>query len=526
MICFKMDAGQLGINLNYTERGGTFIDLVKGRYSWYDVSGSKTLTNDQIDTNGWPTCDASYITDFRPSVEWKGTIDDPQIYRINMSGIYTGSFSGSATISSLGNGKVKTQSYDTKTNTTTFRYEITGPVGAGHGFFILKFTDTKKKASSPIGSGITHFKLLHPGYKFNDSQIFTTPFINSLKKTGFTTIRFMNFTGTNNAEPVYPAVTMWKNRKLLTDASQSRIPQLGKNNGAAWQYVIKMANTLKVDVWINIPVSATTDYIQNCARLFKDNLDKQLNVYVESSNEVWNTMFNQTAYNKAQAEAKGLTEHENHARRTIELAQIFKNVFGANALNKRVRVMLCSHKPMLKFWVEPMLQYINKTFGNPHNYIYAIACQTYFTGGKDEGESVEKIIADCRLSITQQIDEKNETNEAGRKQWFEKAAKWKLIGGFCSYEGGPDHGGGSTTNLVNRIKAERSKAMAEEMKYNLLDGFFNLGGNLAVHYKLSSGYSRYGCWGLTDDISNLDRNYKFQAMREVIDSLRISEKEN
>ena len=87
-------------------------------------------------------------------------------------------------------------------------------------------------------------------------------------------------------------------------------------------------------------------------------------------------------------------------------------------------------------------------------------------------------------------------------------------------EGGPDHGGGSTTNLVNRIEAERSEGMAEIFKYNNEEGFFHLGGNLAIQFTLTSAYNRYGCWGLTDDINDVDRNYKFRAAKELITSVK------
>ena len=272
-----------------------------------------------------------------------------------------------------------------------------------------------------------------------------------------------------------------------------------------------------------MPVSATTEYVTNLATLLRDSLDQGLNVYVESSNEVWNTApgFNQSQYNQAQAQAQalGIGEHENHVRRTIEIAQIFENVFGQGSLNGRVRVILCSHQPMLKWWVEPMLQYIDSSVGPPKEYIYGIACQTYFGGGVEDGESVDKILDDCHDQITALIDETGGVNEAGRMQWVAKAAEWELIGGLFSYEGGPDHGGGSTVNIANRIAAERHARMADEWTYNLDEGFFKLNANLAAQFTLTSSYCRYGCWGLTDDVTDPNRNYKYEAARKLADSV-------
>jgi hypothetical protein len=283
--------------------------------------------------------------------------------------------------------------------------------------------------------------------------------------------------------------------------------------------VIELCNLVKMDAWINIPVSADSGYVVEVAKLFKANLDPDRNLYVESSNEVWNTApgFEQSLYNQAQARALGIGEQANHARRTVELSGLFAQVFGAGAINHQVRVVLCSHKPMLKWWVMPMLDTIAKTYGTPKSVIYAIACQTYFGGGIDAGESVAKILTDCRDDIEVQIDEAGETNEAGRKQWVKLAADSGLVGGFCSYEGGPDHGGGSTTNIANRIMAERDDGMGAVWTYNFDDAFFSTGGNLAMQFTLSSAYTRYGCWGLTEDITDPQRNIKYRAAKLLAD---------
>ena len=58
------------------------------------------------------------------------------------------------------------------------------------------------------------------------------------------------------------------------------------------------------------------------ATLLRDNLDEGINIYVENSNEVWNTApgFEQSIYNQDQAAALGINARENFARRTVELA--------------------------------------------------------------------------------------------------------------------------------------------------------------------------------------------------------------
>jgi hypothetical protein len=510
--------GQLGVNIGLPERGGTFVDIVKENYRWTKAVSGADLAAADVDSSGWPKCDANFVLDMRPVAEWAGSVDDPASYHLDLRGTYKCGLVGRASVSSTGQGSIRNVAYDSLLNTTTFDFVVTDAPGPGGGFINLKFTGTQRTAASATGSGFTQFRMKRPGYPLNTAKIFTDDFLSALTGINFSAIRFMPFTNPNGIDPLYPGVTTWGKRKLVTDAGQNSIAPLGKPDGGAWDYVVNLANTVNKDAWINVPISADAAYVRSLAQLLKDSLKSSLNIYVESSNEVWNTApgYEQSAYNQAWAKALGITEHQNHARRAVSLAMSFDSVFGPGSLNNRVRVVLCSHKPMLKWWVEPMLQYINTAFGPPKNFIYAIGCQTYFGGGADAGESVAKILSDCHADIQSQVDETGQTNEAGRKQWIAKAKAYGLAGGFVSYEGGPDHGGGSTVNMANRILAERDIQMGELLKFNYDTSFLSLGGALAMQFTLSSAYCRYGCWGLTDDIAHPDRNYKYGAIKSIV----------
>lgn len=503
---------QIGVNIGLPERGGTYIDLARENYRWNNLNTGSAIGSAQVDGNGWPKVDVQYIADFRPVAEWANSIDDPELYRLDVSGTWKCSFKGQGAVSGSG-GSVQNLQYNTGTNTTIFDFLVT-PNSSG--LFLINIRNTRRTPSDPLNSGFTAFKMLRPGYT-DDSLLFYPPFLNLLDSIHFSAIRYMIFTEANGSDPSYPGVMEWANRKLPTDAAQTPISTIGKNVGACWEHVVAIANRTHTDAWINVPISATADYVTQLATFLKNNLDAKLNIYVESSNEVWNTApgFEQSQYNKAQAAALSIGEHENHARRTVELAQLFGAVFGPGSLNNRVRVVLCSHQPMLKWWVEPMLQYVKNRFGPPKDFIYAIGCQTYFSGGANNGETVNKILADCHASISGQITDAG-VNEAGRTQWIAKAKAWNLSGGFVSYEGGPDHGGGSTTNIANRILAERHPNMCTEMRYNLDEAFIKLGGTLAMQFTLTSGYNRYGCWGLTDDVANPNRNFKFACLKGLL----------
>ncbi|MBN2529250.1 MAG: hypothetical protein JXR76_22875 [Deltaproteobacteria bacterium] len=506
------DSG-IGINLSFPERGGTFVDVVKENYRW-NKNGSD-LTAAEVDAKGWPKVDAQFVWDNRPVAEWAGEIDDPEEYRINISGTYRCSLKGQATVSGNTGGTVENLTYDAATNTTTFDFVIPEPSGAGYGFVLIDFTQTRRNPGDTAESGFTEFKLFRPGYALTTDKVFTDAFIAALQGVAFEAIRFMPFVGTNDVEQTWPQVTEWSMRKLLDDASQARLGPIGKFDNAAWEYVIMLGNMLRKDIWICIPNSATTEYVRNLAQLINDNLDSDLNVYLENSNEVWNGIFPQQAWNVAEAQDLGIEEHQNHARRTVQLANIFAEVMGTSALNTRVRAILCSHQPMLKWWVVPMLEYIRDNMGTPSDFLYGIASQAYFSMPMEDGQSIADILAAARTNITSQIDETGGTNEAGRMQWIATAAEWGLPGGYFIYEGGAHPDLGNLTNIDNVINAERDAEMGELLKYNYKDAFLDLGGNMAMHFILSSAYTRYGSFGLTDDINTPERNFKYAAVRNV-----------
>ncbi len=111
-----------------------------------------------------------------------------------------------------------------------------------------------------------------------------------------------------------------------------------------------------------------------------------------------------------------------------------------------------------------------------------------------------------------------------RNNHIDKARQWELPGGCTSYEGGPHvPAGGGTTNLGNAIQAHRTERMKNILEYNYNEGWKNLDGGLAMYFTLVSGYNRYGCWGLTDDYTKPERNYKMQAMRSIIGQISSME---
>lgn len=121
----------------------------------------------------------------------------------------------------------------------------------------------------------------------------------------FHALRFMDWGATNNSME-----EKWSQRRLPSfytmvgktgdpDGSFSPRPtafEMRFAGGVAHEVMIKLANKLKIDPWFCIPHRADDEYIRNFSRLVREQLDPQLKVYVEFSNEMWNWSFLQSGW--------------------------------------------------------------------------------------------------------------------------------------------------------------------------------------------------------------------------------------
>jgi hypothetical protein len=530
-------AGKLGVEAN----GDAFVDVVRQSYRWEKPDGHDGWVKparDDLDTCGWPLSDCRWILDWRPCAEWTGHIDDPDAYRVDHSGVYRGSFTGAARLT-IGGGSfsLANQTYNAAANRTTFDLVLPKPLTNGD-LIILKFTDTQRAPGSPKNTGISDFKLIRPGYPAETKQLFTNEYLACLKAAAFSTIRFMDVTCVNGNVAWgkdHTRQQSWDNRKSPTDASVEPIEQLGKQDGWPWEFAVELCNQTNTDMWVNIPASADDDYIRHLAELLKAGLKPTLNIYIEHSNEVWNFGFLQYSWNKARAKEEVKEGHtrynydnvndeeiwaqRRHAQRVKDAVDIFAGVFGMSEINKRIRGVLAGNTPDPEGFficgrISSMLDYLKATNGDPANSIYAISRAAYY-GGKGasagpgaEHYSVDQILADMKENI--------EKDKKDRMAMVAVAKKFNLPGGYCAYESGTDTGGGHAENIANRIRAVRDPRQGTLFKENLTAGFWDLGGNLAMQFTLCSPYSRFGTWGLTDDIAKPDRNALFPAARDLV----------
>jgi len=525
-------AGRIGVEI--TDQPTAFVDVAKVLRQFQLASNEAPAP---MDASGWPTTDAyTVLFDYRAVPAWAPPIDDPVAFQPDMSGTYKLSFNGQATVTfrdTTAGATLSNQIYDVATNTTSA--DLTIPSGTPN-LIVLNFSSTVRTPGAGTNTGITNLKCIRPAYP--SSQIFATEFLNALAP--FSHMRFMGWLDTNYDAGDYgdPGhhIIEWADRALPTDAWMGGDSVLRPGaHGVPWEYVILLANQVNKDIWINIPVSAsgaqptdTASYIYQLALLLKNGnaftgnhgLNSNLNIYIEHSNEVWNPGFSQFAWNKLAAEDEvnqggsilnqgGGTADDwakrRHARRVYEIGQIFAAVFGPGSLNTRVRPVY-AHWTIFPAGYDGILTWMQTNYGDPKNYFYGIAQTAYFNDQTisslpSSSASVADVLAAMRTD--------SDNGKTYAVQIDAVAKKWGLK--HLVYEGGPDDGGGSTTDIANRIRANRDPGMGALLLHHISDNWFATGGDMFTYFVLSSAYSRYGCWGATEDY-RIPVTPKFQAL--------------
>lgn len=504
----------IGINLNWgtTEDYSAdrlFADAMKQARMWYKVSATSTQAS--LDSHFWPTEDAGLVV---------MDLGDNE-------GVYQCSFTGSATVSpgvyGLGcDGEISDYEYNPSTNKSTFVITNRRHIGA----MSLNFTATKRTAASEENTGITDLKIMRPKEPFStesytEDTLFTDQILTLVKK--FQVIRFMDYTRTNANQQV-----TWSQRALTTDASySSSYRQLldyvwnGINYystvGGPYEYAIELCNQSGCDLWINVPLKADDTFVTNLATLIKNNLDSSLNVYVEYSNEVWNTApgFSQGNQNHELAQAEVSTSspaldaddetntwiwaRRRVGLRLVEISNLFRAVWldaampapGKAASEVRVRPVLMGQQGYMVGPQDAALTFVDHNYPQPPNYyFYGIGGSAYYNPSDDAGVDLWSIW------WSETMDPETWLN----RTCIEEAVTARAYGlKRIAYEGGPSFDSGAANDAV------RKKAWGNDrMEQNLVDHFDRAwaasDSDLLVYYASAGNYQ----WGFTDSIFNLD----------------------
>jgi hypothetical protein len=137
--------------------------------------------------------------------------------------------------------------------------------------------------TSQAGDHLRNIRVLMPGTEATyPDQIWTESYLEKLEP--FNSLRFMDWGHTNNS-----VLTEWSDRPRVDDYTYTP-------DGLPYEYWVELCNMKQADAWVCIPHLANEEYVREMARFFRDELDPNLTIYVEYSNEIWNWLFAQAHY--------------------------------------------------------------------------------------------------------------------------------------------------------------------------------------------------------------------------------------
>ncbi|MCB5408591.1 hypothetical protein [Pseudogemmobacter faecipullorum] len=122
-------------------------------------------------------------------------------------------------------------------------------------------------------------------------EIFNPDFLARMEGTKL--LRFMDWMATNNARLSAP-----QDRPLASDYTWAG------EAGVPLEVAISLANRLQADPWITVPHLASDALVREMAAVVARDLDPELKLWAEFSNEVWNWQFDQARWADEQAKAR------------------------------------------------------------------------------------------------------------------------------------------------------------------------------------------------------------------------------
>jgi len=281
----------------------------------YAASWTSPQTNLPVptDNNGWPLND-SYVVlfDYAPQSNYNS---DPYTFvPESIWGIYTVFFEGKGDIVLYpGIGQVMNVTFDPTTFTTLAFISLSSNNNTTTPGLVLGASNTQRQDGR---KGFTNFKVLQPNCSITQSLsynggFFTSNSIEAVKPFHHT--RVHEWSGTNTIPVTYPKTVDWIERRLITDVFwASGAGEKSNAVGAPWESSLILSHEAgNISLWINVPVYASTSYIESLALLFR-NGNKTLNIlglscpylYIEHGNELWLNESNSPlnyAYNLAAA---------------------------------------------------------------------------------------------------------------------------------------------------------------------------------------------------------------------------------
>ncbi len=366
----------------------------------------------------------------------------------------------------------------------------------------------------------TNIKLWIPGQE-NSSSLWNPDYLCYLDGVKGGVFRFMNMEKSNESSQ-----KDWSDRtprNWSTYVNQNNNSAGHSIKGAvAYEAMIEFANEMQTDMWICFPHLVSDEYVRNLAHLIKTGVDlstgeqttqplnSNLAVWLEYSNEVWNTNFSQTHW--VNDNLPGSNLDEKYALKSVEMFNTFKSQFGdddriirvlsthtVNGTRTRNRLNMVDRSEYDVLAITTYFQY------DYHNYIY----NNWNNGALTHEDFYNYIVSQMGSGVFR----KDEPRNSGIARTYEQADLLNVP--VVTYEGNEhfnmirkvdtDNDGRADTQIQNAAPGSLAwmhDFARSDYMYNLLERFQlrHEASGLKTHvpYVSASGWSQYGQWGYAE----------------------------
>ena len=390
--------------------------------------------------------------------------------------------------------------YDAAKNQTTCTLTVPAPTAAN------PWPSTSQLAIqvnwAPTDAPPTNIQLWRPGAKVGD--LFYQPFLNLLAP--FSTVRFMDALQTNGS--------------TLADWSKRPLPmQRNYQSGIAWEDAFALGAQTGKAIWLNVPylVATSPGGLDAVAQWLRSKANRNLSspmppaIYVEISNEIWNSAFPQWQQNQTAAAANPAVTYDGAnvqvagwrqpAYLTMLLTQAIEKAYGFDWRATPIR-------PVLGWqWGDPriaaeQLAFISLRYGPPAKFFYAGSEAPYCTVDWSKNP---KAAADLDADLLT-----GNPDNASSQQNAALAAAAGIK--FSCYEFGKDFGQDPANSAI-RDQAQSLPA-AGTTELAALAAWGQLGGGLLCYYQAAYRNQPSGDWGLVQDVFDLNTP-RYQAVAQT-----------
>lgn len=534
-------AGGLGTNLEGVEDFSVaypFTDFFKQSRPWITASPSVFDTDDaaqlDLDADGWvqslPACTADpQQFCFARTVFNSSGADYP-------GGDYLVLYDGTGTLTY--GGAVKNEALSAPGR------EVVAVDGNSLWFMTLTST-------APAPGHVRNIRVYPPGFDpaVAPVPLFHPDFVAQLAP--YRTLRFMDWMRTNGGGfgGAPNAQEDFDDRALPADAHWTR------EAGVPLEVMIELANLVDAEPWFTLPHRVSDDYVAQFAQVVMAQLDAGRRVYVEHSNEVWNSFpqgfeIEQDALANFPGGAdSAFTKRMNqHGLRTAQICGLFHAAFVAQA--GRVECVLGAQAANA-FTAEeagdcPLAVAANLRdaaclaagdsvaiapyFGN---YLDVAANEDEVQGWTleqlfaeiEDGAQLQDAFADSATPCTDNFPQDftvpcptGALEEVGIWMDAQFASADSRGLSMIAYEGGQHlvgvQGVQNNDTVTGLFVAANRDARMGAAYSRYLDSWIANGGELFVHFNLSFGYGRFGSWGVLETLTPEAPTAKQQAIAD------------